>query len=71
MFKLSQKYQIDRIILMCDCIRCSPSEISTINTPNSQIYINIPREGSVHSLLNNYLELIFDLLHAVSQFITS
>ena len=66
MFKLSQKYQIDRIILMCDCIRCSPSEISTINTPNSQIYINIPKEDSVHSLLNSYLELNFDLIHATT-----
>ena len=51
----------------CDFIRWySPSEISTINTPNSQIYINIPREHSVISLLNSYIELNFDVLHAVS-----
>ena len=41
-------------------------EISTINTPNSQIYINIPREDSVFSLLNSYLELNFDLLNAAT-----
>ena len=29
-----------------------------------QIYINIPREDSAISLLNSYLELIFDVLHA-------
>ena len=66
MFKLSEKYQIDRRILKCDYIRYSPSEISTINTANSQIYIKIPREDSVISLLNSYLELSFDVLHAAT-----
>ena len=66
MFKLSEKYQIDRRILKCDYIRYSPSEISTINTPNSQIYINIPREDSVISLLNSYLEVDFDVLKAAN-----
>ena len=37
MFKLSGKYSINRDILKCDYIRYSPSEISTISTPNSQI----------------------------------
>ena len=64
MFKLSEKYEIDRRIQKCDYIRYSPSEVSTINTPNSQIYINIPREDSVISLLNSYLELNFDVLRA-------
>ena len=47
MFKLSEKYEIDRKILKCDYIRYSPSEISTINTPNSQIYISIHLEKIV------------------------
>ena len=64
MFKLNEKYEINRDILKCDYIRYSPSEISTINTTNSQVYINIPREDSVISLLNSYLELDFDVLHA-------
>ena len=64
MFKLSEKYSINRDVLKCDYIRYSPSEISTINTANSQVYINIPREDSVISLLNRYLELNFDVLHA-------
>ena len=59
MFKLSEKYQIDRRILNCDYIRYSSSEISTIKTANTQIYINIPREDSVISSLNSLLELIF------------
>ena len=47
MFKLTEKYQIDRRILKCDYIRYSPSEISTINTPNSHIYILIYQEKTV------------------------
>ena len=66
MFKLSEKYEINRDILKCDYIRYSPSEISTKNTANSQAYINIPREDSVISLLNSYLELNFDVLHAAT-----
>ena len=64
MFKLNEKYEINRDILKCDYIRYSPSEISTIITANSQVYINIPREDSVISLLNSYLELNFDVLRA-------
>ena len=66
MFKLNEKYEIDRRILKCDYIRYSPSEISTINTPTSQIYINIPREDCVISLLNSYIELNFDVLKATT-----
>ena len=66
MFKLSEKYEIDRRIQKCDYIRYSPSERSTINTPNSQIYINIPREDSVISMLNSYVELNFDALQAAT-----
>ena len=66
MFKLIENYEIDGRILKCDYIRYSPAEISTINTANSQIYINIPREDSVISLLNSYLELNFDVLHAAT-----
>ena len=62
MFKLSENYEIDRRIFKCDYTRYSPAEISTINTADSQIYNNIPREDSVISLLNSYLELNFDVL---------
>ena len=64
MFKLNDKHEINRNILKCDHIQFSPSEISTKNTANSQVYIHIPREDSVISLLNIYLELNFDVLHA-------
>ena len=62
MFKLNEKYEVDRRILKCDYIRYSPAEKSTINTLNSQISINIPREDSVISLLNSYIDLNFDVI---------
>ena len=65
MFKLSENYEVDRRILKCDYIRNSSAEISTINTANSQVSINIPLEDSVISLLNNYLEINFDVLQAM------
>ena len=66
MFKLNENYEIKRKILKCYYIRYSPSEISTMKTANSQIYNNIPREDSVISLLNGYLEINFDVLHAAT-----
>ena len=66
MFKLYEKYEVDRRILKCDYIRYSPSEISTVNTANSQIYINTPREDSLISLLNSYIDLNFDVVHDVN-----
>ena len=66
MFKLSEKIKVDRRFLKCDYIRYSPSETSTTNTPNSQIFFNIPREDSVISLLITYIELNFDVLKAAT-----
>ena len=48
--------------LKCEYIRYSPAETSTVNTPNSQIYINIPRADSVISLSNRYLALKFEII---------
>ena len=62
MFKLNKNYEVDRRILKCDYTRYSPAEASTMNTPNSQIYINMPREDSVISILNSYLDLNFEVI---------
>ena len=62
MFKLNENYEVDRRVLKCDSIRYSPPETSIINTPNSQIYNNLPREDSVISLLNSYLDLKFEVI---------
>ena len=66
MFKLNENYKVDRNILKCDCVRYSPSEMSTINTVNSQIHINISREDYVISLLNSYRDLNFDVFYATT-----
>ena len=55
MFKLNENYEVDQRILKCNYIRYSPSEISTINTPNNQIYINIPRGDSVKTFFGSLL----------------
>ena len=60
MFKLNENYEVDRRILKCDYIGHSPAKTSTINTPNSQIYNNIPRQDFVSSLLNSYLVFNFE-----------
>ena len=61
MFKLGERYELDRKILKYGYIRYSPAEMSTISLPISQIYITIPREDFVFSL-NSYLELIFEVI---------
>ena len=66
MFKLNEKFEVNRNFLRCDYIGYSPSEISNINTANSQIKINVHREISFISLLNSYLDLKFDVLHAAT-----
>ena len=66
MFKLCEKYEINGNILKFDYIRYISSEISTRNTANSLIYIIIPKEDSVISLLKSYIGLNFDVLHADS-----
>ena len=49
-----------------DNIGYSPFEISTINTATVQIYIKRPREVSVISSFNSFLDLNFDVLHAAT-----
>ena len=60
MFKLKKNYEVDRRIPKNDYISYSPAETSATNTPNSQIYINVPKEDSVNSLLRSYRELYFE-----------
>ena len=69
MFKLNEKYEVDRRILKFAFIRYSPAETSTTNTPNNQTYINIPKKDSVFSLLNNYLDLNFEVIKKVDDII--
>ena len=66
MFKLSEKYDVRRNILKCDYIRYSPSEISTMNTPNSQIFNNIPRGESVSGLNGSLPRFNANKLHTAT-----
>ena len=59
---MNENYEVFRRIPKCDYIRYAPAETSTINTPISQSYFNIPREDSVFSLLNSYLDLNFEII---------
>ena len=59
MFILNERYEIDWIILNCDCIKNSSSELSTINTANSQIHITYT--AKIVSLLSNYPDLKFEV----------
>ena len=43
----------------------SPSELSTVNTPNSQIYINF-RRGDFVKILKRSLLRLNDVLHAAT-----
>ena len=67
MFKLNERYEVDRRILKCEFIRCTPNEISTINTANFQIYVIITREDCLISLLKGYLDLNLDVLQAATK----
>ena len=66
MFKLNEKFEVVRKILKCWYIRYSSSDIYTINTAVSQIFINIPRKASVISLLNSYFDLNFNVLFSAT-----
>ena len=66
MFKLSEKFSINRDFLKCDYTRFSTSKISKINNANSQIYLTKPTEDSVISLLKSYLGINFDVLNAAT-----
>ena len=65
MFKLNQIYEVNPTGLKSDFMRISSAEVSTINNPNSQKIINIPRKDSIYSLLNSYLDLNFEVIEKV------
>ena len=69
MFTLNEKNRVNKSFSKCDYIRYSPSEISTMNTANSQMFIIVPRENSAISLLSSYVNLNFDVLHAATNII--
>ena len=67
MIRLIEKQDLDRKIKKWDCIRYSLVETSTINTSKVQIYINIPKEDSVISLVISYLDLNFEVIEKADE----
>ena len=67
MFKLYEIYEVDTRILKCFCIHYSSAETSTKSTPNSQIYIILPREDCVISLSNSCLVVNFEVIRKVDK----
>ena len=65
MFKQIENFEFDRKFSKFDYIKYIPAESLTINTSYSQININIPREDSVRSLLNSYLEVNFEFIKKI------
>ena len=63
MFNLSQKFAADRPILKFDYLRYTPPSLNLVNGEINQIFIDIPREDSVFSLRDSYLELDFSVTH--------
>ena len=68
MFNVNEIYESDRRVVKYDSITYSPAQTCTINTPNSQIYINMNRGGSFFSLLTNYLDLNFEVIKRADAF---
>ena len=65
MFKLNQNYEVDLRMRKKYYISYPSADTSTTNTPNSQIYSNLPREDSVDSSLISYLELNFEVIRKI------
>ena len=63
MFQLKESYKVHRKVLNSDNVGKTSSEICTINTGFSQKHDTVS-EDSVISLLYNYLDINFDVVHA-------
>ena len=62
MLKRNGNYEVDQRIIKVEYIGYSLSEMATINTPNSRMFINIPREDSAFSPLNSSVDLNFEVI---------
>ena len=62
MFTLNDNYEVDQRILQCDYVGYSLAGTSSVNTPHSLLYINIPREDSVSFLFISYFDINFELI---------
>ena len=47
MFKLANKYSVDRPILKCEHLRCTPESLGIVNDENKQNFFDIPKAARV------------------------
>ena len=67
MLKLNEKCEVDRRILNIDYISYSPTEVSRMNTTDSQTYINIPWKNCDVSLVNCCFYLNFEYIKTAEE----
>ena len=68
MFKLNEIYEVDRSFPKCNFIRYSPAELSTVNIPNTQLYINIPIKKADDSRYVNGIDIRLIFLGPIALF---
>ena len=47
MFKLANKNSVDRPILRCEHLRCTPESLGIVNDENKQYFLDIPKKERV------------------------
>ena len=63
MLQINERYEVDRSIFKCDYIRYTPTSLNNVETPNTQTFIDIPKEDDVNFLRDSYFELDFKSFH--------
>ena len=64
-FRRHEGYEVDGSILECDYVRQTPPTLNFKSNQNQQNDIHIPREDSVISLKDSYLELDFNAKQSI------
>ena len=58
MFKIYEKYEVDRTVFICNYIDYTAKSSKIVDTTNTQLFIDIPREDSGISITVVNLKLI-------------
>ena len=63
MFTISDRYEVDRSVFKKDYNYFTPKSLGKADVPSTQLLIDTPREGSVISLKDSYLDLLLKVPH--------
>ena len=58
-FKLWQKYAVDRPIFKYEYIRHTPPSLNLVNGEKNQTFFDKPRENCANLLKDSYIEIVF------------